>query len=67
MNRDTESVVVLAPNIGLNLELLLLRPGSIGIDATLDFGETLVMAVNHSDDRNRTTNQDRANRNQQAT
>jgi hypothetical protein len=88
MNRDTESVVALTPNVGLRLPqrlkplafftsigttevmpfpilLSLLRPRSIWVDAALDFGDALVMAMNHRRDRNRATDQNRADRNQQ--
>jgi hypothetical protein len=37
----------------------------VGIDAALDFRDALVMAVNHSDDRDRTAHEDGTNWNQQ--
>jgi hypothetical protein len=108
-NRNTESVVVLTPNIRLRLFAYatislstkephkarqnrlqyrlrdlrrpdplprakrassqeispLLGPGAVGVDATLDFGDPLVMAVNHADNRDRASDQDGADGNQQ--
>jgi len=43
----------------------LLRPGSIGIDAALDFGDALGVAVNHAGDGDRAADEDGADRNQQ--
>ena len=43
--------------IGLATELLL-RPGSVRINATLNLGETLLMAMNHANDCDRATHQD---------
>jgi len=42
-----------------------LRPGRIGIDATLDFCDALVMAVDHANDRDCASYEDGTDRNQQ--
>jgi hypothetical protein len=45
--------------------LFLLWPRSIGINAALDFGDALIMAMNHANDRDHTTDDDGRDRNQQ--
>ena len=66
INRDTESVVALTPNIKLAItSLLLLRPGTIRIDATFDLRNPFIVAENHRRNGNRTADNDRADRNQQ--
>jgi hypothetical protein len=66
VNRDTESVVALTPNIRLNHARLLplLRPATIGVDAALDLRQPFLMPVDHTDDRNYATNDDGHNRHQ---
>ena len=79
VNRDTESVVALTPNIGLifssqfsvlrktaELNILTSRR-SVGIDATLDLRDAFLVAVNHANDGDRAAYENRADRHQQPT
>jgi hypothetical protein len=61
MNRDTESVVVLTPNIGL---ILTSRRSSVGIDAALDLGQSFLVAKDHRGDGDRASYQNGNDRNQ---
>jgi hypothetical protein len=56
MNRDTESVVALTPNI----KLVLAPAGSIGIDPALNLGDTFLVLENELRHHNDAANHDRA-------
>jgi hypothetical protein len=64
MNRDTESVVVLTPNIGLTLTS---RRSSVGIDAALNLCDALLVTEDHRSDCDRAAYEDSDDRNQQTT
>jgi hypothetical protein len=64
LNRDTDSVVVLTPNIGLTL----LGSGRrIGIDAALNLGDAFLMPEDHGGDGDRPAHNHSRDRHQQPT
>jgi hypothetical protein len=73
LNRDTEPVVALTPNIGLisyalkSSLLLLLWPRTVWINSALDLRQPLLVLMNHRGDRNCATYDDRHDRHQQST
>src|SRR6202789_3590938 len=52
--------------IGFNSNLLVLRPGSVGIDAALNLGDALFVAMNHTDNRDHAADYNRADGDQQS-
>jgi hypothetical protein len=61
MNRDTESVVALTPNIGLTYQLTS-RHSGVRIDATLNLCQSFLMAQDHLSYGDETTDHDGGDR-----